>query len=256
MTISGDFDASQIRCSEKALEECKKLDERALMLKENERQRFKDDDVTICYTNIQSAKAHIQDLLRDDQIGKCDVIGLGETWLEDDNLFNKNNQRVFEKGKYLNIVHGKGKGLAAIFKEPFDYYYTNKGLHHSFIGFRLKKHYIIFTYISSQAKPEDYKEDLIFLCHNENYRNEPLILLGDINISHDDQSHGFMILMRKLGFTQIVKKPTHDGGRIIDQVHIRNVNPQNVCLYQKPVCFSDHDLLFVSFKSTENKKHD
>ena len=61
--------------------------------------------------------------------------------------------------------------------------------------------------------------------------------------------HPFMVQMKAGGFNQIVKDVTHDGGNILDVVFINQyVNSGDICLYQKPVIFSDHDILFLSIK--------
>ena len=214
-----------------------RLDERALKLKNDEDFRFQDFSLTACYINIQSFNAHIQDLQKDEQAIRCDIIGLGETWLESE----PENPFPDYFATYSN--QGRGRGVACFCKEKPYFLYHRAGQNYTFLCFKLKSYNFIFTYISSRAKFTDYMTDLNEMVD----KNERLILVGDGNVNADisqNPSHPFITFMKRKGFAQLVKKASHDEGHIIDVVYIKS-NPENVQVFQKPVPYSDHDLLFI-----------
>ena len=250
VTIIGKLDFNQIRCENKALEESQRLDVRASKCNEIENMRFQNHYLTVCYVNIQSLKAHIQHLIRERYVNDCDAIGLGETWL-------KNNEKInaFEGRQRHTIgqgAGGEGKGLACIFKDIQPTNITAIGDYtYAFFMFKLKTYNFIFAYISPKTQFRDYAGNLHKLIAKLG-KNEPCFFIGDTNVPATQSTHPFMVQMKTSGFHQIVKDVTHDGGNILDAVFINQfVSPENICLYQKPVIFSDHDILFVSIKEDQ-----
>ena len=200
--------------------------------------RFISQDIVIGYINIQSYKAHYQDLLMVPELKHCHAIGLGETWLN-----KEEDVTIFKDQAKVSINKGKGQGLAGIFpKVPREDVIVKHGLNFSFISFKINDHNIIFTYISTKAKFDDYSESLRELT----VKNEPVILLGDTNVHASNASHAFMREMSKNGFQQQIKNATHTDTNILDHVHTNSyVDLKTVTIYQKPVIFSDHDFIFV-----------
>ena len=244
VTIIGKLDFNQIRCSEKALEESQRLDVRAAKYNEIESNRFQNHYLTVCYVNIQSLKAHVQDLIMDRHVSQCDAIGLGETWLKYDEKINP-----FEGRRNFHIQQGEGKGLSCVFKDVQPSYVIAYGEDstYAFFMFKLKTYNFIFAYISPTTKFKNYADDLHELLKIG--QNEPCIFMGDANVPATQNTHPLMLQMKAGGFSQIVKDVTHDGGNILDVVFINQyVRPENICLYQKPVIFTDHDIMFVSIK--------
>ena len=247
VTIIGKLDFNQIRCSEKALEESQRLDVRAAKCNEIESNRFQNHYLTVCYVNIQSLRAHVQDLFRDRHVNQCDAIGLGETWLKWDEEINV----LFQGRRNANIPQGEGKGLSCVFKDKDCRIEVNAwgdDSTHAFLMFKLKSYHFIFAYISPKTKFKNYADNLHKMIAKIG-KNEPCIFMGDANVPATQSTHPFMVQMRAGGFKQIVTDVTHDGGNILDVVFINQfVNSEDICLYQKPVIFSDHDILFVSIK--------
>ena len=184
----------------------------------------------------------------DRHVNQCDAIGLGETWLKSSEKFDGLKGRAT-----VNIQQGEGKGLSCAFKvtQPTNCiaYGVKPNSAHAFLMFKLKTYNFIFAYISPKAKFKDYADHLHQLIERIG-RNEPCIFMGDANVPATQNTHPFMVQMKAGGFSQIVKDVTHDGGNILDVVFINEfVSPENICLHQKPVIFSDHDILFVSIKA-------
>ena len=179
---------------------------------------------------------------KDEQAKGCDIIGLGETWLESD----PENPFPGYFSTYDN--QGRGKGLAYFCREKPTFLNHRAGQNYTFLCFKLKSYNFIFTYISSTAKSTDYLTDLNEMVD----KNEALILVGDTNVNADvsqNPSHPFITFMKRKGFTQLVKKASHDEGHILDVIFINQfISPELVQVWQKPVPYSDHDLLFIGIK--------
>ena len=74
----------------------------------------------------------------------------------------------------------------------------------------------------------------------------PTILTGDTNIdiSKDSGKH-FLEFMKHLGFTQLVKYPTHDQGGLLDHVYVTQDLIERVSVSQTGIYFSDHQLITI-----------
>ena len=184
VTIIGKLDFNQIRCSEKAFEESQRLDARASKYNEIEKNRFQNHYLTVCYVNIQSLKAHVQDLFRERHVNQCDAIGLGETWLKSGEEIN-----VFQGRRNFNIIQGEGKGLSCVFKDLQPSYVIAYGSDatYAFFMFKLKTYHFIFAYISPKTKFKNYADDLHELIKIS--KNEPCIFMGDGNVPQTQSTH-------------------------------------------------------------------
>ena len=74
----------------------------------------------------------------------------------------------------------------------------------------------------------------------------PTILTGDTNIDISRESgEQFVEFMKNLGFTQLVKFPTHDKGGVLDHVFVTQDLLEKVSVTQTAVYFSDHQLITI-----------
>ena len=81
--------------------------------------------------------------------------------------------------------------------------------------------------------------------------NRATIITGDFNICFKSVStHRLFQGLTKLGFSQLVREPTHIQGGLIDQVYWRNCGHlyQNPEVQQFSPFYSDHDALLVSIQ--------
>ena len=81
--ICGKFDPSKIKCNEEALTESLDLEERANAQHIKELEFFDNATFLIGYVNVRSMGLHLEDVMQDEELMKCDIIGLGETWLNE-----------------------------------------------------------------------------------------------------------------------------------------------------------------------------
>ena len=74
----------------------------------------------------------------------------------------------------------------------------------------------------------------------------PTILTGDTNIDIlKDSGKLFVEFMKHLGFTQLVKNPTHDQGGLLDHVYVTQDLLERVSVSQTGIYFSDHQLITI-----------
>ena len=76
--------------------------------------------------------------------------------------------------------------------------------------------------------------------------SRPTILCGDTNIDISrDKGQSFLDFMKNLGLTQLVQKPTHQSGGLLDHVYITSDLFEKVSVKQTGVFFSDHDMITI-----------
>ena len=68
------------------------------------------------------------------------------------------------------------------------------------------------------------------------------VIIGDTNINYLKKSHDFIKYLEKKSFTQLVDRPTHICGGLIDQIYVsKSLLEKNPYFSQRCVYFSDHD---------------
>ena len=237
-SIVGEFDVTQIYCSKGAYDAAVELDERALKCEELEKEFFKDASCLIGFVNIESLRAHQIHLRRDQEFKQCDIFAVAETW-----LYPGEHIEMPSNASHL-LSNGRG-GLASFSKGHSKMMETIQKDDYSMMKMELDNKNFIFVYISKTANSSEYIHDIDALLKNTS--NSPTALIGDVNWHFAQQSqHPMKKFMQDNKFEQLIEKPTHIGGNIIDHVY---VNPQmkdlNVQTLQKPVPYSDHYALYL-----------
>ena len=237
MYIVGEFDPAQIRCNEKAMEETIRLDEKSEKLIMTESEFFQNASLLIGYVNVRSLGAHWKHVQKDFEMMQCDVLGFGETWLEK----GQSVDHIPFFGHYLNA--GKGKGLSSFTKlQPTSTEQILKEKY-SLMKLVIDNKIIIFMYISQHPPYCCCIKDIDSLIESSSM---PTILLGDVNFDYSLRSHPIKDFLLLKKFTQLIKDPTHDEGGLIDHVYVNDAMMLlDVNIFKKPVCYSDHDEIFV-----------
>ena len=58
-------------------------------------------------------------------------------------------------------------------------------------------------------------------------KNSPHIIIGDLNFCYQgNEGKHLRAILDKLNFTQIIEKPTHIEGHLLDHAYVRNLNGQ------------------------------
>ena len=237
-SIVGEFDVTQIYCSKDAHDAAVELDERALKCEELEKEFFKNSPCVIGFLNIESLRAHQIHLRRDQDFLQSDIFVVAETW-----LYPGEKIEIPSHASHL-LSNGRGKGLASFTKGHSKMIETFQKDDYSMMKMEVDNKFFIFVYISKTANSSQYICDIEALLKNTS--NSPTALIGDVNWHFSQQSHPMKKFMQDNKFEQLIEKPTHIGGNIIDHLY---VNPQmkdlSVQILQKPVPYSDHYALYL-----------
>ena len=99
---------------------------------------------------------------------------------------------------------------------------------------------IINLYRSEGAVTTSFLDDLLSLLSKEE-----TVIVGDFNLCFLDQrNHQIFRTLENLGFNQLVKKPSHIKGRLIDLVFSK----VSFEIIQQSPFFTDHDILLVKME--------
>ena len=187
--------------------------------------------------NVLSLRKHHEDLMRRLESKSIDCLCLQETWLlrnDDASLY-----KIKDMVPHLNSV-GRGKGIATYNSELFKLREFICEEDCQLMKVSSDALEIINVYRSQGSKV--FRDKVEFVVDT----SRPTILCGDTNIDiSGDKGKEFIDFMKKLGLTQLVKKPTHEKGGILDHVYVTDDLIEKVSVTQTGVFFSDHDLITI-----------
>ena len=242
--ITEKFSAKKIKCNPHALEMSQELERRASLITGLRDIWYLGCNVfKISFLNIRSLPRHYRDLDRDSIIKASDAVCLAETWLGKDQSIQGFGLSDFNL-ETLSVGHGKG--VATYSRHPILFRATAVAASESFQVLRVN---VSGTDIITVYRSEGYNvpelalkvQELIDEC-GEDAR---IVIVGDLNFPGDEVNNFTYVLSRR-GFKQIVKEPTHLGGRCIDHCYVKD--PANVQLFLHAVYYSDHTALCITLR--------
>ena len=172
---------------------------------------FKKDLILSC--NIRSFKKNFVDLLHDSCINFAQVICLQETWIEP----NNSSLNVLEADGWnqYNVCLGRGKGVTTLFKESFNLKSEVRYECFQMVKISSDKMDVINVYRSSDANNSQFLTELLKLIK----ASKRTLIIGDFNLCYLNQkSHQVFVALESIEFHQLVEKPTHMEGRLIDLI--------------------------------------
>ena len=194
------------------------------------------EEFTVASLNVRSLMKHFEDvkhLIKN----YIDVVCLQETWLPPSS--NEDRYHVDNFDLTLNSV-GSGKGIATYFKKNYNVVAEHSEPTLQISKVRSQHMDVINVYRSAQNT--SLEERLLDILTPD----RPTIITGDININVGGEKDASIVkTLGRLGFQQMVQKPTHDEGNTIDVVFVNNYLSDKVKVMQKSFGFTDHDLLLV-----------
>ena len=241
------FNPKKIKVSEMVKTEMDRMQQHAVSL--NPYANFINQghrSITVALLNARSAKLHFKDILAHPLLANADILCLTETHYHEDNLhmFQRNGWNL----EVLPCIpHTLCHGLAI---------YTRSSLcgvasRSSFLGHSellqvsisssIGLRSIMLLYRSPSAKTDDFIESLTHLISSE----QPDIVLGDMNL--DIVSSFYKTLEKQMnGYVQLIQKPTHVSGSVLDLVFInkKHQRPMDTIF---PTYFSDHSLVALHY---------
>ena len=235
-----ELNVDAIRCDPEALAETERLEKIFDDTRSMETQR-REKCWQISFLNVRSIKAldgHREDVSNDELLMNSDLLGLGETWLEEEKTVN------FPGFSGYFSTSGQGKGIAGytklnLIEEPK--IISSKTC--SAILFKATTFQIIFLYLSKEYKEDSVTSLLLSWIHNV-----PTAVLGDMN---EDilKSSKIQRFMHSKGFHQVIKEPTCSTGSLIDHIYVNDsMSELGIFSELDAVYYSDHDVitLYVS----------
>ena len=240
-----DIQREDIKVDEDALKESNRLKEEFLVLKEVEEQNFL-NYFTISYVNINRVIPHLDDVRNDEKFMRSDVFSLGETWLQPDDFVSFEDENF--SGSQVNV--GDGKGIMAFAKIKHNANTTTYFCEtFSAIYMETATTDVIFLYLSNKFDWLMLK-DLFQSWINP---QKCVAVIGDVNIDFIDEDHQMFWFLKEYGFSQLIEKPTHIRGGLIDHIYVNKVLIQkNPFTSQRSVTYSDHDIIVLHIP-LENK---
>ena len=237
MYIIGDFDPGQIKCLPDAKIETERLIAIGQRREAIEHELYESSTV-IGSLNVRSLRAHLEDVVTDPFLMKCDIIGLCETWLHD----GEEPEIPNFNGIFVNYS-GRGKGIAVFTRTPLDYEVL-KDDEASAVFVKQEKLDVLFLYLS-----KDFDWNTVCYFFNKVICPEkPTVIMGDVNwhypdpVRPDEQAMKNYLQLR--GFNQLIRRATHDKGRCIDHLYTSNhFSEEEVRVKQQSTYYSDHDMI-------------
>ena len=139
---------------------------------------------------------------------------------------------------------GPGKGIAAFIKNHYPVICKNSyDDHFSAIFMKTDLLDIIFLYLSKNFEWDKLKKTLEEWIQD----GRKVAVIGDVNIDYlQNANHRFIKFMKQKNFVQIVDKPTHKSGSLLDHIYINQSLMEDQPFYShSSVMHSDHDKLVL-----------
>ena len=231
-----DFDIGKIKAKEEALEESESLlaNYQVRMDAKNRLQNC----LQICYLNVRSLWAHLEDIKRSSVIMSSTIIGLGETWMDQGTTIDLQGLH----GIFENV--GRGKGLAAYHKQDLQHCKTSSDSFSAIKVFHTTFD-VIFLYLSHDLNWPSLQR----LLEKWLIPDRPTVIMGDMNWHwSEDCNHPMKDYLERKGLQQLVRGATHDQGHCLDQIHVNkdlmNLKP---LVETQSAYYSDHDIICICF---------
>ena len=239
--ISENFDLKKVRPQKKALAEQIILDE-----------MFSKTTITkydIFFVNIRSLRHHQRDLLGDLNAQNSNLLCLSETWIYPDDEEEADWIDIPNKNKTLSCV-GRGKGCCVYYDNDQCLRNINKFISQKFqiiSGIYKNCAQIFVLYISKGA---DF--DLIVNTMKNMMIPGPKIVIGDFN--YESTKHNALTLfLNSKGLIQIVNRPTHIEGGIIDHCYVEKNMMNAIKIDYIYPYYSDHISICLSISQHKLK---
>ena len=238
--ILGDVCVHKIYASSAAMEEVKRMTSTALNLKDAE-----ENAIVSC--NVRSLQKNASKLAHSSLLQDAKLICLQETWTETPrsvpvfgDQFTHQHENHVGRGKGIAVFHDESVSIEKDVNKPL--YQITKLISESKA--------IINVYRSQGANTESFIDDLLEMID----LNEHTIIVGDFNLCFlRYSSHKIFNTLRNLHFEQLLKKPTHIDGGMIDLIFVLCSGDLPYEIIQQAQYFTDHDILSIRIRLKKTK---
>ena len=201
--------------------------------------------VKLLHINIGNFKTKIADIKNDDIFQNADIIALNETHLQHSDTLTPDMIGLSQDRIIVHCYHNnRGGGVALI---------TNTNLNPKHIRMQTILEIVVVQIsepmqiiVISVYRPPSTPLDVFINGMLEiiaQFQNVPICVVGDLNEDVSITSNTHCCTMLKLqGLQQMIKKPTHDSGTIIDHVYVSHTL-NTIQTDVKDCYYSDHDFI-------------
>ena len=199
----------------------------------------------VCSLNVRSLSCHIEDVKSDPVLLESHVLCLQETWMTPEEQDSLVYQLENFRGNFTCV--GRGKGIAVYVRQELceseAYRYQELCKEHLQVGKISLNDVDIINVYRSQEEPfytmAHYLGEMIDL-------NKTSLIVGDFNYDAANETNEVSKYLSKQQFKQLVTSPTHLGGHILDQAHLRqSLRKKNAEVKTFTPYYSDHDIITV-----------
>ena len=221
------------KASKSGMTALKAIEENSENITNSLNQQFK-----IVCLNIHSLRNHFDDIKSRTGFLNANIICLQETWLFEND--SNSSYQINDFNLELNSI-GLGKGVATYFKSDFRIAQSIKLLNLQITKVMSNDLDVINVYRSRDNK------DILNVLKNLIDISKKTIICGDFNLNFQKENHPLFPELRNLGFEQIITRPTHEQGNLIDLAFSNFTSDCEISVKQTAVRFSDHDIIQISF---------
>ena len=243
------YDRNQIKASPVVNEEMTRLREKcSVPRKPSFLEPNRDQCVTICCLNVRGIRSHSKMLCKLKEFKHSDILCLTETHMESRLEWNIESLPASEFSIFRSDrdCHGGGVAVCVQKRLTIDEIYFKTFVESVFLHVKAQIEFILVCiYRPPRICLGAFEKELVRLAKGlkDAYPLLGLCFVGDFNENLIQNPECKLLLsMNQLHFEQIVKKPTHDSGSLLD--HVYKFNLDMTC----DVCdcfFSDHDCVLL-----------
>ena len=201
--------------------------------------------VKLLHINIGNLKTKIADIKNDDIFQNSDIIALNETHLQQSDTLTPDMIGLSQDRFIVHCNHNnRGGGVALMINTNLNPKHIRMQtiLEIVVVQIGAPKQIIVISVYRPHSPPIDVFINGM-LEVTAQFQNVPICLVGDLNEDVSIASNTHCCTMFKLqGLQQMIKKPTHDCGTIIDHVYVSHT--LNTIQTDVTDCYySDHDFI-------------
>ena len=170
-----------------------------------------------------------------------EIILIQEAWLHQDEPLTK---FILPCLQIHSNSYGRGKGVCCYYSQNFTPVSDICTEEYQISVMESVERIILNVYISQDSNLTLFSVDVLKLLKNLN-QNKETFIAGDFNFCYaTDQTNHFKKEMENAGFKQLVTKPTHEAGHLLDQIYVLNAKQSYEIVHQS-LALLDHDILHV-----------
>ena len=239
--ILDDLYADKWKVSKEALEVVEKMESEAINVSNNN----EENSTTIISMNIRSLK-NLKHLIEDPLISETSLINVQETWHKEESP--KITVEGFQS-HFNSVSEWRGNGIATFYRNGFSQEISIKHEHFQMTVFENSEIYILNVYYKGLSESTFMKCLSDIKSYMERSNMMSFIIMGDLNVDYNKTNQRLVLWLKSQNLLQLVERPTHEKGGLIDQVWITTDLINRVKVRQKSVFFSDHDMIMISLTS-------